>query len=189
MFFLTPLDSEIHLPSDLLGMTAGEYETERRDQSMEAAVGPFCTKVRKKLEQMWLSVDILRPEPDAQIEIGWQTIICRCTNWLGPNIFVFTQSTNGWWPRSERLKKINDYKYEVQTYFSAPIFEKIHIVTTNDLAMLSTNNYLALRKQMNEARGAAGLTAAYPPFMTGKELPQGFVRLAEITVEVVPKPV
>jgi hypothetical protein len=51
-FFLTPLGSDIHLPSDLFGMTAGVYERKRRDGNMEAAVGPFCEKVRKKIAEL-----------------------------------------------------------------------------------------------------------------------------------------
>jgi len=51
-FFVTPLDSDIHLPSDLLGMTAGGYDSKRRDRNMEAAVGPFCRKVQQKIGEL-----------------------------------------------------------------------------------------------------------------------------------------
>jgi predicted nucleotide-binding protein len=65
-FFLTPLDTEIHLPSDLLGMTAGWYERGRRDENMEAAVAPFCTKVRQKIRDLPLGASFLHPGHSAR---------------------------------------------------------------------------------------------------------------------------
>jgi predicted nucleotide-binding protein len=69
-FFLTPLDTEIHLPSDLLGMTAGGYERGRRDENMEAAVAPFCTKVRKKIGELPLGASFLHPGAQRSVEHG-----------------------------------------------------------------------------------------------------------------------
>ena len=50
--FLTPLGSDIHLPTDLLGMTAGSYDDKRSDKNMQAAVGPFCVQVRIKITDL-----------------------------------------------------------------------------------------------------------------------------------------
>src|SRR5262249_8292947 len=47
-FFVTPRRSAIHLPTDLLGMTAGSYETGRRDNDLQAADGRFCTKMTRR---------------------------------------------------------------------------------------------------------------------------------------------
>lgn len=51
-FFVTPMDTEIHLPSDLLGMTAGCYETVRSDQNIDSAVAPVCHKIERKFKEL-----------------------------------------------------------------------------------------------------------------------------------------
>jgi len=37
--------SELHLPTDLIGMTPGKYETDRADGSFQAATGPVCHQI------------------------------------------------------------------------------------------------------------------------------------------------
>jgi hypothetical protein len=50
-FFLIPQDGlDLHLPSDLSGITYGAYDTKRRDGEWQQATAPFCTEVRKKIE-------------------------------------------------------------------------------------------------------------------------------------------
>ena len=51
-FFVTPLHTDIHLPSDLLGMTAGHYDPNRRDRNLEAAVNPICTRIEQKFKEL-----------------------------------------------------------------------------------------------------------------------------------------
>ncbi|MCX4146899.1 MULTISPECIES: nucleotide-binding protein [Paraburkholderia] len=52
-FFLTPEDVSMHLPTDLLGMTGGRYNANRRDQNIKAAVNPFCAEVEEKIHKHW----------------------------------------------------------------------------------------------------------------------------------------
>ncbi|MBD1211047.1 MAG: nucleotide-binding protein [Ignavibacteria bacterium] len=49
VFILKPRTRELHLPSDLLGIIAGEYDANRQDGNIVAATAPFCTQVREKL--------------------------------------------------------------------------------------------------------------------------------------------
>ena len=42
--------SELHFPSDLLGLTPSSYDSDRSDRNMTAAVGPACYKIRKALQ-------------------------------------------------------------------------------------------------------------------------------------------
>jgi hypothetical protein len=140
-FFVTPEGTDIHLPTDLLGMTAGWYETGRRDGNLQAAVGPFCTKVRNKIREMTLGVDFLSPERNAQLHTGWQTFTCRCTAQPGSDIFLFTHKDNQWWPRRERLNHTTDNEYEVTTFFNNPGRQTIHVMKTNDLGLLFLDNY------------------------------------------------
>jgi Predicted nucleotide-binding protein containing TIR-like domain len=52
-FFLVPDgSSELRLPSDLAGITAGRYETNRRDNNMLAALNPACMQIRMMMEKL-----------------------------------------------------------------------------------------------------------------------------------------
>jgi len=46
-FFAIPDKPRIHIPSDLLGITSGDYETGRTDDNWSASTAPFCSDVRK----------------------------------------------------------------------------------------------------------------------------------------------
>ncbi|HSE16328.1 MAG TPA: TIR domain-containing protein [Pyrinomonadaceae bacterium] len=49
-FIFVPSDiSDLHLPTDLLGITVGRFNAERADRNMKAALGPACHKVRLQL--------------------------------------------------------------------------------------------------------------------------------------------
>jgi hypothetical protein len=117
-FFVTPEGTDIHLPTDLLRTTAGSYETGRQDDNLQAAVGPFCTKVRNKITELTLGVVFLSPEHDSRLDIGWQTFTCRCTTRPGQDIFLFTYKEDQWWPRRERLRRTSGNKYEVKTFLT-----------------------------------------------------------------------
>lgn len=49
-FFLIPFGADLHLPTDLLGITCGTYEAQRSDGAWRQATGPFCSEVRTKIE-------------------------------------------------------------------------------------------------------------------------------------------
>lgn len=167
-FFVTPRGTPIHLPSDVLGMTAGWYETGRRDLNMRAAVAPFCTEVRKKLKVMWVAVKFVEPQPNARLDIGFQRITCQSTSALGPNTFVFTQKGNTWWPRSERLQKVSDDTYTLRTWFDGAGHQRVHIVKTNDLATITTESYLKSSKTLNDVKEWHGEKRSGRPFWYGK---------------------
>lgn len=75
VFFIKPRDyEELHLPTDLLGMTAGGYDNNRTDRNFVAATGPFCNQVKQKIESLKLiqKSSVLKdyaydPENDMQI--------------------------------------------------------------------------------------------------------------------------
>jgi hypothetical protein len=175
-FFVTPEGADIHLPTDLLGLTAGEYETGRRDSNMQAAVGPFCTEVRNKIREMTIGVKFLHPAPDAHLDIGWQTFTCECTARPGNDVFLFTQKGDLWWQRRERLERTTDNVYEVKTHFDVPEPVTVHIIKGNDIGSLWVENYRRMVDQLDK----------YPPMIKG-DLPRAFVSLDSITVNLVPK--
>ncbi|MCX7509495.1 DNA-binding protein [Delftia tsuruhatensis] len=50
VYFLLPMVGELHLPTDLLGITPGRYESQRSDGSMQAATGPVCHQIRTQMK-------------------------------------------------------------------------------------------------------------------------------------------
>lgn len=52
VYFLLPMGGELHLPTDLLGITPGRYETERADGSMQAATGGVCHQIRTQIRSL-----------------------------------------------------------------------------------------------------------------------------------------
>jgi hypothetical protein len=50
-FILKPRTfSELHFPSDLVGLTPASYDDERADENTTAALGPACNKIRRELK-------------------------------------------------------------------------------------------------------------------------------------------
>lgn len=52
VYFLLPMNGELHLPTDLLGITPGRYETGRTDGSMQAATGPVSHQIRTQIRTL-----------------------------------------------------------------------------------------------------------------------------------------
>lgn len=52
VFFLLPDGSTLRLPTDLLGVIPGKYESARADGSMQAATGPACHQIRLQIGQL-----------------------------------------------------------------------------------------------------------------------------------------
>jgi hypothetical protein len=52
-FMFTPRGADdLHLPSDLLGLTPATYEADRQDGNLVAALGPACNRVRKSVVKL-----------------------------------------------------------------------------------------------------------------------------------------
>ena len=53
VFILKPRSvKEIHIPSDLSGISLGEYDDTRTDENYQAIVSPFCTHLLKQLKDL-----------------------------------------------------------------------------------------------------------------------------------------
>jgi predicted nucleotide-binding protein len=53
-FIVYPRDVEMHLPSDLAGVTPATFAASRSDDNIAAAVGAVCTKIKRELAQQGL---------------------------------------------------------------------------------------------------------------------------------------
>lgn len=51
-FMLAPIESDIRLPSDLIGVTTAHYDAERFDRRQRAAVGSACTQITQALKSI-----------------------------------------------------------------------------------------------------------------------------------------
>jgi hypothetical protein len=75
-FFVVPEDQIIHLPSDLLGITAGGYDAARSDENLHAALNPFCSNVKAKI----ISMGLRRSENEHHLlELGTRY---ECCEWI-----------------------------------------------------------------------------------------------------------
>lgn len=72
VFFVLPDNlSDFHLPTDLLGVTPGKYNSEREDKNLKAATGPFCNQVRMKFKSfIYESLNDLENESDSAKKIA-----------------------------------------------------------------------------------------------------------------------
>ncbi len=52
VYFIIPSNSELRLPTDLLGLTAGQYDSNREDGSMQAATGPVSNQIRQNIKKI-----------------------------------------------------------------------------------------------------------------------------------------
>src|SRR5260370_10156446 len=44
-----PRGSDLHFPTEIIGMTAAEYTPDRSDDNWSAALGPACNRIRRNL--------------------------------------------------------------------------------------------------------------------------------------------
>lgn len=89
-FILIPRDSgEIHLPSDLLGLTPLTYAADRTDGNLVAALGPACQRVRRSVSQHGaFSPPAASPEPPeeagaTELLSDTHDIIAVLVSWMG----------------------------------------------------------------------------------------------------------
>lgn len=52
VFFVIPEDEDLKIPTDILGITPGKYDPNRRDKSYQAATGPFCNQLRTQIRKL-----------------------------------------------------------------------------------------------------------------------------------------
>lgn len=79
VFFLQPSQGELHLPTDLLGVTPGKYDSARADGSLQAATGGACHQVSLLIKKFGLVAGRVSAEDKkegdisaVQDAVGWE---------------------------------------------------------------------------------------------------------------------
>ncbi|ELW9448952.1 nucleotide-binding protein [Burkholderia cenocepacia] len=52
VFFVMPSGTEMHIPTDLLGVTPGKFDPNREDGKLQAATGPVCHQIRSQIKSL-----------------------------------------------------------------------------------------------------------------------------------------
>lgn len=70
-FIVKPRNTELHLPTDLLGLTPADYNGERSDGNLEAAVNHPCVLIKKEISDLGLISQDLEVQKKARRKIGY----------------------------------------------------------------------------------------------------------------------
>lgn len=87
-FIIKPRGEELHLPTDIMGLTPLDFPTDRDDKNLEAALGPACHSIRRILKD---SSDNYQSEDDSDTTSEEEKAtegdsIVILTSWLKQNI-------------------------------------------------------------------------------------------------------
>jgi tetratricopeptide (TPR) repeat protein len=86
-FILAPEgSSELRIPTDLIGLTPGTFETNRSDGNYQAATGPACHQIQERIERLGTiaagedSVSVNPPRAEKKLDRISDTSIANVTN-------------------------------------------------------------------------------------------------------------
>jgi len=70
-FIVKPRDTDLHFPTDLLGLTPADYNGERSDGNLEAAVNHPCVLIKKEVAKLGLISQNLDIPTKARRKVGY----------------------------------------------------------------------------------------------------------------------
>ncbi|MFG6381413.1 MAG: nucleotide-binding protein [Muribaculum sp.] len=99
VFFVKPYSQEIHMPSDLLGITYGLYDIDHPNK--DAALRQFCKQVKEQIRQLYQPVF-----PDNGV-YGENILSSRLNDLIGNSDFCANEKTYGLYARTSSSQKIS----------------------------------------------------------------------------------
>ncbi|UEM17304.1 nucleotide-binding protein [Bradyrhizobium barranii subsp. barranii] len=81
---------DLHLPTDLLGITPAAFEPDRQDENLQAALGPACNRIRKAIQKLGAVTPAPPPvavtsEPSIEQDLCSDPVDCEALikSWMG----------------------------------------------------------------------------------------------------------
>jgi hypothetical protein len=116
VFVIQPYDQDLHLPSDLAGVTCLKYRQDRRDRNLQAAIGPAASTIRDKIDRERISSGQRFPQSIAPTghltrprggRVNRSDTVTGVVSCLPPNsqalILVQTPRDQLYWPQARLL--------------------------------------------------------------------------------------
>ena len=144
-FMIKPRYSQnFHVPTDLLGVTPGDYDNQRSDGNLQAALGPFCFQVRKQLKkiaQQSITVD----ESDLGIDTKYDELINKLIQLGGYNRMIENQE----WTSDSVLEAYHKLRAEVFSVLKSDFRNLLEMMTASGIftvffGALDDNAYVTL---------------------------------------------
>ncbi|PEN05502.1 hypothetical protein CRI93_12420 [Longimonas halophila] len=76
-------NTDLQLPSDLLGLTPLQYNPNRRDKNLQAALGPACNRLRSVLDSLGVLPTPDEVEETAAKDLSEADILALLQSWMG----------------------------------------------------------------------------------------------------------
>ncbi|MBC3539257.1 TIR domain-containing protein [Rufibacter sediminis] len=115
-YIVKPRGVDLHLPTDLLGMTTADYEPNRSDNDLTSAVNVACNKIKREVERLGLLNSTLLYKAENQLtHIVNNNLSDIDFRVLSSLISTYTQAPVGWpiWTIKNNIREINDNQIDL----------------------------------------------------------------------------
>ncbi|WP_227006191.1 TIR domain-containing protein [Rufibacter latericius] len=115
-YIVKPRGVELHLPTDLLGMTTADYEPNRSDNDLTSAVNVACTKIKREVERLGSIKNAQLYKVDNQLNHTLNNHLSDIDfKVLSSLISTYTQAPVGWpiWVVKKDIKEVNDNQIDL----------------------------------------------------------------------------
>jgi len=135
-FMVTPRNSQdLHIPTDLLGITPGIYDNERSDGNLQAALGPFCFKVRNKLTQITKKV-ATQDNHKSEIDIKYNDLVNKLIQLGGYHRIIENQDL----PSDSMLASYHELRAEVFKVIKSDFGNLLEMITASGILTIFFGN-------------------------------------------------